>query len=320
MKKNSFKIIFLTIVLACMMNLTACAETAESHGNSDSNRGHSDQNAEPRDNTPLVLENTASEEVLYQNELATLDASHTSDGYVMVKYHGSNEKVKLQIIAPDETAYTYLVSDVDTYHVYPLPGGNGSYHVRVLESLSVSDTKYAIVFKQDLDVTIADEFSPFLRPNYYVNFENGSKTVAKAKDLATDCYCDLDVVENVYYHVIKNVTYDTDKAQNVAYGYTPDPDETLETGKGICFDYASLMSAMLRSQRIPTRLEVGYAGDVYHAWISCYVDEIGWVDNIISFDGENWSLMDPTLAANNSSSEVEQYIGDGSNYLIKYTY
>ena len=41
---------------------------------------------------------------------------------------------------------------------------------------------------------------------------------------------------------------------------------------------------------------------------------------LISFDGENWSLMDPTLAANNSSSAVEQYIGDGSNYLIKYTY
>jgi hypothetical protein len=80
------------------------------------------------------------------------------------------------------------------------------------------------------------------------------------------------------------------------------------------------MSAMLRSQQIPTRLEVGYAGEVYHAWISCYVDEIGWVDNIISFDGENWSLMDPTLAANNSSSAVEEYIGDGSNYLIKYTY
>ena len=66
------------------------------------------------------------------------------------------------------------------------------------------------------------------------------------------------------------------------------------------------MSAMLRSQRIPTKLEVGYSGDVYHAWISCYVDEIGWVDNIIEFDGKNWSIMDPTLAANNSAWEMER--------------
>lgn len=306
MKKHVLRTILILMTSLC----TGCA------GNSESEKPQGD----PRDNTPLVLETNASEEIVYENELASLDASNTNDGYVMVKYSGSNEKVKLQIIAPDETAYTYLLSDRDTYHAYPLPGGNGSYHVRVLESISIEDSKYAIVFKQDLDVTISDEFSPFLRPNYYVNFESDSKTVAKAKELSEDCYSDLDVVNNVYHHVIKNISYDTDKAQNVAYGYTPDPDQTLASGTGICFDYASLMSAMLRSQQIPTRLEVGYAGEVYHAWISCYVDEIGWVDNIISFDGENWSLMDPTLAANNSSSAVEQYIGDGSNYLIKYTY
>ena len=80
------------------------------------------------------------------------------------------------------------------------------------------------------------------------------------------------------------------------------------------------MSAMLRSQRIPTKLEVGYSGDVYHAWISCYVDEIGWGDNIIEFDGKNWSIMDPTLAANNSASDVKKYVENGKNYVTKYTY
>lgn len=275
---------------------------------------------DPRDNTPLVLETTASEILQYNNEFFYLDASNTGDGYVMAKYCGDNPKVKLQIIAPGETTYTYLVSDTDVYNAYPLPGGNGSYHVRLLESISIEESKYAIVFKQDLEVTIADEFSPFLRPNYYVNFSEDSETVSKGMDLANNCYCDLDVINNVYHYVTKNITYDVPKAQNVEYGYTPDPDETLRTGTGICFDYASLMSAMLRSQQIPTRLEVGYVGDVYHAWISCYVDEIGWVDNIISFDGESWSLLDPTLAANNDSSDVQEFIGDGSNYLIKYTY
>lgn len=304
------KFFILVGLLSVMAVSSGCSE----------NRKNDTPKGDPRDNTPLVLETIASEETVYQNELATLDASNTADGYVMAQYHGENEKVKLQIIAPDETTYTYLVTETDTYQVYPLPGGNGSYHVRVLESISIEENRYAIVFAQDLEVVIEDEFSPFLRPNYYVNFEPGSKTVAKAQELSEDCYCDLDVVNNVYHHVIENISYDTDKAENVAYGYTPDPDETLASGTGICFDYASLMSAMLRSQQIPTRLEVGYAGEVYHAWISCYVDEIGWVDNIISFDGENWSLMDPTLAANNSSSAVGEYIGDGSNYLIKYTY
>ena len=44
------------------------------------------------------------------------------------------------------------------------------------------------------------------------------------------------------------------------------------------------------------------------------------VDNIIEFDGKNWSIMDPTLAANNSASDVKKYVGNGKNYVTKYTY
>ena len=179
---------------------------------------------------------------------------------------------------------------------------------------------YAIAFTQTAEVQVEEEFLPFLSPNVYVNYTADSASVTKGAELAEQCYSDLDVIENVYHYVTQNIVYDENKAQSVAYGYTPVPDETLSSGKGICFDYASLMTAMLRSQRIPTRLEVGYAGEVYHAWISCYIAEIGWIDNIIEFNGENWSLMDPTLAANNSISAVQEYIGDGSKYLVKYTY
>ena len=45
----------------------------------------------------------------------------------------------------------------------------------------------------------------------------------------------------------------------------PDSNRTLETKKGICFDYASLMALLLRSQNIPCKLVVGYAGVEYHA-------------------------------------------------------
>lgn len=68
-------------------------------------------------------------------------------------------------------------------------------------------------------------------------------------------------------------------------------DDTLKTKKGICFDYAALMTAMLRSSGIPTRLDIGYATNIYHACISTYLDEQGWVDNVIKFDGKNWTMM-----------------------------
>ena len=77
---------------------------------------------------------------------------------------------------------------------------------------------------------------------------------------------------------------------------------------------------MLRSQRIPTKLEVGYSGDVYHAWISVWTKETGWIDRVIEFKGNKWTLIDPTLASNNSSDSVRKYIGDGSNYTLKFVY
>ena len=94
----------------------------------------------------------------------------------------------------------------------------------------------------------------------------------------------------------------------------------MKTGKGICFDYAALMTSMLRSQRIPTKLEVGYAGETYHAWISTYVDDKGWVDDIIKFDGKNWQLMDPTLAASNDKESVKKYVNDKNHYVVKFNY
>lgn len=54
-----------------------------------------------------------------------------------------------------------------------------------------------------------------------MNFHTDSKAVSKGSDLAKDTYSDLDVVQNIYNYVIKNISYDTEKAQNVSYGYVP---------------------------------------------------------------------------------------------------
>ena len=80
------------------------------------------------------------------------------------------------------------------------------------------------------------------------------------------------------------------------------------------------MTSMLRSQRIPTRLEVGYAQDAYHAWISVYTEETGWLNGIIEFDGNVWTLVDPTFGANTSDKALKKFIGDGSNYVLQKMY
>ena len=66
---------------------------------------------------------------------------------------------------------------------------------------------------------------------------------------------------------------------------------------------------------------VGYAGTAYHAWISVWSDESGWVEGVIYFDGTTWQRMDPTFASSaNQSASIMQYIGDGTNYTVKYLY
>lgn len=324
--RRGWLFILCCILLSFSIAATACSSSSEARNSStvksskSSKSSKSTKTETPRDNTPEVLNPQATGSTVYTGDVVAVDASNTAEGYVMVQYNGNNKKVKFQVKTPEGKEYTYLVTNYGEYEVYPLPGGNGRYTLTLLESASIEDDLYAISFTQDIEVSISNEFTPFLYPNKYVNFSADSKAVKKGGSLAKNCYSDLEVVTNIYNFVIKNISYDTEKAENVAYGYTPDVDETLSAKEGICFDYAALMSCMLRTQRIPTRLEVGYAGDIYHAWISCYVDEIGWVDNIIEFDGKNWSLMDPTLAANNKSSDVKKYIGDGSKYVIKYTY
>lgn len=98
-------------------------------------------------------------------------------------------------------------------------------------------------------------------------------------------------------------------------------DVVLASRKGICFDYAALMTAMLRSQDIPTKLVIGYTGSLYHAWVDVYIESVGWVDNFIYFDGQKWSLMDPTFVSTSGhSEEIKQYVGNASNYQAKYSY
>lgn len=260
----------------------------------------------------------ASDTVTYGNGKVAVDASNSANGYVMVKYTGSKGKIKVQITKGGIT-YTYDLNARDAYEVFPFSEGNGTYSVKVFEN--VTGNQYAQAFSQDISVSLADQFEPFLYPNQYVNFTENCATVQTGAQIAASATDAIGVVTDVYNYVIGNIHYDNAKAASVQSGYLPNVDEVLASKKGICFDYAALMTAMLRSQDIPAKLVIGYTGSLYHAWVNVYIDNVGWVDNMIYFDGTNWSLMDPTFASSGGNDEsVRQYIGNGANYQAKYTY
>ena len=256
----------------------------------------------------------------YGSGSVSIDASNLSEGYFSIRYTGSSRRVKVQIALSGGITYTQDLRTDGTYEVFPFTQGSGSYTINVFEN--VRDQMYTMLYGTTVTVTLSSSTIPFLYPNQYVNYGADSAVVKKAVEQVASAETQLAKVEKVYNFVIGNIKYDRDKAATVQSGYIPAVDNILALGKGICFDYGSVMATMLRSQGIPTRLEIGYvSGGAYHAWISVYTPEAGWVNGVIQFDGKSWKLMDPTFASSgNSSSSIMKYIGDGKNYSTKFYY
>ncbi len=314
MKAVLYKTVRIRLIIVCLLFVFLPYIIC---GCSNTNEGANAVEGESRTTSTDFLTPSADGTEVTEDGNAKIDSSNTTEGYVMVAYTGASDGARVQITYPSGTIYSYTLSG-NNMATLPLSGGNGSYKIDVLEH--AYDDMYALATSWTKDVEISDEFKPFLYPNLYCWYTNDDLAVQQGIELSNESSNDLDYVEKVYNFVTTTITYDTEQAASVPTDYIPDISKTLEKKSGICFDFAALMAAMLRSQNIPTKLEVGYSGQSYHAWISVYLTETGWVDNIISFDGQNWSLMDPTLAATNSADSVKEYIGDGSNYIVKYNY
>ena len=313
----------LLVSMICLI-LTACSDSSDTsppqtseYSPPDVSYQASDPNAPVRDNTPVCLVPIADGIAETHNDSASIDYSNASCGYVMASYFGTNQKIKLRITGPDEIIYTYDLHPGE-YETFPLTAGNGTYDITIYEN--ISGTSYAVCLYAQIEVSLVDDLTQFLYPNQFVNFTADSKTVAKGKELAEGASNELEVVNNIYDYITDSIDYDYAKASDPPTGYTTDIDAILESGTGICLDYAAVMAAMLRSQQIPTRLEVGYANDAYHAWISVHIDNIGWLNGIIEFNGEKWTLIDPTFGANTDDKTLKKFIGDGSNYTLQKIY
>lgn len=259
------------------------------------------------------------EKDVLENDSARIDVSNLKEGYFAACYFGSAEKAKLQLTGPDGITYTYDMPMDGSWDFFPFTAGSGAYTLTVYEGMSDSDDLYYTSLAEELEVDLRNELLPFLYPNQFVNYDQNTKAVAEAERITDGCDTQADMVKAVFDFATTQIEYDAEKAATVTSGYLPDVDETLASRKGICFDYAALMTCMLRSRGIPTKLQIGFSGDIKHAWISTYLEDTGWAENIIQYDGTGWAMMDPTFAAEMDDSQAAAYIGDGTNYTLQYS-
>lgn len=261
---------------------------------------------------------------VFSEEKAELDYSNAADGYISVLYSGSSDQAKLRI-ANGGVQYDHDISADGTRDFIPLMG-SGGYTVKVYEH--VSGKNFAPILSGEFNVSMKNENDTYLYPNKYVNFGKDSDCVKKAAELCAGKSGDVEKIAAVFTYIAENISYDKQLAATVnttskgGNAYIPDPDRTLSSGKGICFDYASLFAAMCRSGGIPARLVIGYADpNIYHAWNEVYTDETGWITPELFLKKKGYNIADATFYAGNSDKKkISEYISDDGNYAAVYRY
>lgn len=244
-----------------------------------------------------------------------IDTSGVDGGWVFASAW-SDARLKFQVTCGDMT-YNYDLPNDGTPTAFPINMGDGYYQFRVM--MNTEGNNYVELNSTGASVALWSEFAPFLVPNQFCNYTPTSACVEKARELTADSTNEGEAVQAICMYVAQNTSYDKAKAEELknSSGYIPFPDDTLATHTGICFDYASLSAAMLRSMGFPTKVVTGYVGDeqLYHAWIMVYADG-DWHTAQFSVNPNEWSRCDVTFASTGST----QYTGSGSGYTDKYTY
>lgn len=251
-----------------------------------------------------------------------VDYSNASQGYISAKYTGTRGKAKFRMEANGEV-YTHDLNVNGNAEYFPLSCGNGTYKITIYEQ--VEGTSYSVGLQGSIDVNMPNPRAPFTYPNAYVNYNKNSQAVKKAAEVCAGKTGSIEKIAAVFSWVTSNITYDYNLAATVTSGYMPDPDRTISQKKGICYDYASLMAAMLRSQGIPSRLVKGYAASspepIYHAWNEVYTEQTGWITPELLLKNNGYNIVDATFyAGSNDKKQISDYISNNGNYSDLYYY
>lgn len=233
-------------------------------------------------------------DVVHKNSGLLVDASNADEGYICVKYSSSSKRLKARVSSGDAN-YTYDLNGNGEYEVFPLQMGSGSYGVRVYEQ--VRGNEYAVIASLSFRVSLENENAAFLCPSQYVWYDPESPAVIKAGELCANASSNAERAQLVFDFITRHWVYDFMLALTVKSGYLPNIDNTYNSKRGICFDFAALMACMLRSQGVPVKLVIGDANGNYHAW------------NEVLIDGE-WVRFDPTdkITGSRYNSYVDERI------------
>lgn len=238
-----------------------------------------------------------------------LDASESTAGLIAVNYPTASTKTIKLVVEKGSTAkYVYDLRGGKTEERFLLQSGSGQYTVALMEH--VKGNQYRRIDTRTLEVKIARDSDVFLHATQMVDWQAAEKTVAQAQALVKDKKTDKAKAEAIRSFIVAKVAYDYELAKTPAAAKSHSLDDTLVSGKAICYGYAGLIAGMLRSSGIPTKVVFGTTStiDGPHAWNEAYIDG-------------KWQIIDATVDyAYAKSKKTAPLFKDASQYKAEQVY
>ena len=249
----------------------------------------------------MVLANAAA----FDNR-AVFNTSGLDSGIMKVSFNADSDKKFKVLVEKNGKNVSYILENDGTVESFPLQLGNGEYKISVMEN--IEGDKYKYVSTENVNLQLDDPKEIYLASIQNINWNSDMAAIKKAGELTRGLKSDKEKVTAIYNYIISHISYDSDKFSKLKGDYLPDIDGTLAAGKGICYDYASVFAAMLRSEGIPAKLVKGYSENVsgYHAWNEVYNSKTG-----------KWEIYDTTYDSQMKAAKAKYTMTKKSNEYTK---
>ena len=289
------KVIFIILTVCALLAASSCSASGSEIENMHKNTGVALAAVEKTDaeiDTLFAARIHGPSLPLFEKPAEEICTDFTEMGLLRISYTSKTDaRLKLQVLKDGNTIAYNLKGD-GSIEDFSLQYGSGEYTARIMQN--VKDDEYVVVTSKTFDVALTNEEGVYLNSIQNVNWNYDKTPVQDVRYIVSTSLAGLEDAKllsgcsnELYQYVTENIQYDSAKVFNLMYDYLPDIEKTYIEGSGICYDYASLYAAMLRSIGIPTKLVKGYTAenpDVYHAWNEVYIN------------GE-WIIIDTTLDA-----------------------
>jgi transglutaminase-like putative cysteine protease len=204
--------------------------------------------------------------------------------------------------SPYANPYLYQINDTNGNYIFnlKLPNFiNNKVSFSNIIKMRSSYIDYNIDYKLIKDnPSYNKEVEQYLSPSDKIESDNNliiDKSIEIVKGITNPYLKAKKIFDFTYIYM----NYDLNKGNKSALS-------AINTKVGVCEDYARLMTALLRSQGIPSRTVSGYripndeqsvnltTNNYNHMWVEFYINEYGWIpaDPTITFTGKKRQVND----------------------------